>query len=63
MSDNRRPFYGPPPPLPDWMRFVVDTVVESMELGWCEQLDGPGSPQWEAECDEFGCHEQEPGQP
>lgn len=19
--------------------------------------DGPGSPQWEAECEEFGCHE------
>lgn len=34
-----RPFYGPPPPIPDWMVMIVDTVAESMELGWfCTDL-------------------------
>lgn len=22
-----------------------------------QRLDGPGSPQWDAECQEFGCHD------
>lgn len=34
-----RPIYGPPPPVPDWMVMIVDTVAEGMMLGWfCTDL-------------------------
>lgn len=37
--------------LRDYLKWKNRVLTETV------QIDGPGSPQWEAECDEFGCHD------
>jgi hypothetical protein len=31
-------------------------VVEQAQAAWAKHVAAPGSPEWEAECEEFGCH-------
>lgn len=46
-------------------RVTITYYVEAVDLDVeAEQSGAPGSPQWGAECEEFGCHdEQESGKP
>lgn len=58
MLSDRRPFYGPPPPVPDWMVMIVDTVAESMELGWfCTDLCDHAAGTYQCEQRDGGDHE------